>query len=365
MTEKDRSAYADSGVNIDNAEAAVGAMKDVIKATYGPNVLSQVGNFGGLLDIGNFYALVASTDGVGTKLQVAIKAHRHGTVGADLVNHCLNDLTVQGPVHPLFFLDYLGFGRLDPIIAAEIVAGLCGALREYGCALLGGETAEMPGTYVRGQYDLVGTIVGMVAKDQIINGSTVVPGDTVLGISSGGLGTNGYSLARKTIFQTMGLRINDVLYTTDDGTKVTVADELLRVHPCYHGAVHPLMERGLVKTAAHITGGGIPGNLVRVLPHGVGAYLDRTSWSESVPPVFDIIRRKSEQEWDDYFRTFNDGIGMILVVSPSDTAEAISVVRQHGHRARKIGRIKNCAGSDPSVWIKHPGSCGTYWCHAQ
>jgi len=347
--------YVDAGVDIDKADQAVAAMKQHIESTYNGNVLSHVGNFGGLFGLRDDWVLVASVDGVGTKLQVATRAGRHNTIGRDLVHHCLDDLTAQGPVRPLFFLDYFGMINLDPIVAEQVVRGLCEALAEYNCPLLGGETAEMPGTYVLGQYDLVGMIVGIIARNKIIDGSTIQDGDMAIGLGSDGLGTNGYSLARKVVFEIMGRDIDDTLYTGPSGAKVSVADELLRVHRCYYEPLLPLMNKGLIKAAAHITGGGIPGNLVRVLPEGAEAHLDHTLWAEHTPPIFKIIREQSGQGWTDYFKAFNDGIGMTLVVSPEDVQETLLQLHTSRERAWTIGQIHIAANTQPAVHIHQKG----------
>src|SRR5213080_2686025 len=269
--------YKSAGVDIDAGNEAVRRIKALARGTFTPGVLSDIGSFGGLfrLDRDRYQepVLVASTDGVGTKLKVAFMTGRHDTVGADLVNHCVNDILVQG-AEPLFFLDYLGTGRLSPAVAEQVIAGIARGCRENGCALIGGETAEMPGFYADGEYDIAGFIVGVVDRERIIDGRTIVPGDAFIGLPSAGLHTNGYSLARRVLFEAAGLAPN--AFVPELGS--TVADALLAPHRSYLHDVHPLLGAGLVKGMAHITGGGITENLPRVLPAGCGAAIDTTAW---------------------------------------------------------------------------------------
>jgi len=319
--------YAEAGVSIDAQDRALAEIKRLARTTFTPGVLSEIGGFGGLfaLDPNNRSGtvLVASADGVGTKLKVAQMAGVHGTVGQDLVNHCVNDILVQG-ARPLFFLDYLATGRLEPGVAVGVVEGLARACHANGCALLGGETAEMPGFYRPGEYDLAGFIVGACRRDRLLRREDVRVGDALVALPSTGLHTNGYSLARKVIFEVLGLRVDSRL----PGLGVTAAEALLAVHRSYLPAVGPLLEGGLVRSAAHITGGGIPDNLPRALPAGVGAEISLSSWEE--PPVFRIIREAGRVPEDDMRRTFNLGVGMILAVAPEHLGEVLERLVPHG-----------------------------------
>jgi phosphoribosylformylglycinamidine cyclo-ligase len=265
--------------------------------------------------------LVSSADGVGTKLKVAFMADRHDTVGADLVNHCVNDILVQG-AEPLFFLDYLATGRLSPAVAEQVIGGMARACRENGCALIGGETAEMPGFYAEGEYDLAGFIVGAVDRDRVIDGSRIQPGDVLIGLASSGLHTNGYSLARGILFDKLGLAADSIL----EGLGETVADALLRIHRSYLPVVRPLLARSLVRGIAHITGGGIPGNLSRILPAGTGARVNPASWT--TPPLFAFLQRAGAITTDEMFRAFNMGIGLILACSPEHINEVQTLLTE-------------------------------------
>jgi len=319
--------YESAGVSIDAQDRALAEIKRLAGTTFTPGVLSEVGSFGGLFalepDNPSGTVLVASADGVGTKLKVAQMAGAHDTVGQDLVNHCVNDILVQG-AQPLFLLDYLATGRLEPGVAATVVAGLARACRANGCALLGGETAEMPGFYRPGEYDLAGFIVGACRRDRLLRRDDVHAGDALVALPSSGLHTNGYSLARKVIFEVLGLRVDSQL----PGLGVTAAEALLAVHRSYLPAVGPLLEKGLVRSAAHITGGGIPDNLPRALPSGVGAEISLASWDE--PSVFRIIREAGRVPEDDMRRTFNLGVGMILAVAPEHLGEVLKMLVPHG-----------------------------------
>ena len=315
--------YRLSGVDIDAGNEVVRRIKALARETYTGGVLSGVGSFGGLFALGHDTAdpvLVASADGVGTKLKVAFLAGVHDTIGIDLVNHCVNDVLVQG-ARPLFFLDYLATGRLSPDVAEQIVRGMATACRDNGCALLGGETAEMPGFYAVGEYDVAGFIVGLVARSQIVDGRNIVKGDVLIALPSSGLHTNGYSLARRIVFEELKLRIDDQVPELGE----TVGAALLRSHRSYLRVVMPLVERGLVKGMAHITGGGIPENLPRTLPDGLGYSIDRQSWT--VPPVFRWLQRAGEVEDAEMFRTFNMGVGLILVCAAPDADAALSALR--------------------------------------
>jgi phosphoribosylformylglycinamidine cyclo-ligase len=328
--------YKSSGVNIDAGNETVRRIRQLARSTYTAGVLSDIGSFGGLfqLDTGTPHApiLVSSADGVGTKLKVAFLTHRHRTIGVDLVNHCVNDILVQG-ARPLFFLDYLATGRLEPDVAEQVVDGLARACRDNGCALLGGETAEMPGFYADGEYDLAGFIVGVVDHETLVNGRSIVEGDILIGLPSSGLHTNGYSLARRVIFEHLGLGVDDAV----DELGATVGEALLVPHRSYLHAVYPLVTKGAIKGMAHITGGGITENLPRVLPPGTAARVDRAAWD--VPPVFQWLQRAGSVPDEDMRRTFNMGIGLILVCTPALVDVVIEDLRVRHESPIVIGAI--------------------------
>jgi phosphoribosylformylglycinamidine cyclo-ligase len=307
--------YKSSGVDIDAGNETVRRIKQLAKSTFTPGVLSDIGSFGGLFKLDTTQwrepVLVSSADGVGTKLKVAFMANRHRTIGVDLVNHCVNDILVQGAT-PLFFFDYLATGRLLPDVAEQIVEGLAKACKDNGCALLGGETAEMPGFYAEGEYDVAGFIVGAVDRSQIIDGRGIVPGDVLIGLPSNGLHTNGYSLARKIAFDELKLNIDSHLPELGE----TVGDAFLRTHRSYLPVIKPLLGTGLIKGMAHITGGGVTDNLPRILPAGTAARVNRTSWR--VPPIFRWLGESGRVPEYDLRRSLNMGIGMILAVAPND-----------------------------------------------
>ena len=337
--------YKASGVDIDAGNEAVRRIRSLARSTFTAGVLSDIGSFGGLfrMEPGRFRepVLVASADGVGTKLKVAFLAGRHDTVGADLVNHCVNDILVQG-AEPLFFLDYLATGRLAPDVAESVVSGMANACRENDCALLGGETAEMPGFYKDGEYDLAGFIVGAVDRSRLINGRTIAVGDILVGVPSSGLHTNGYSLARRIVFDTLKLSVDSYVPELQQ----TVGDALLEPHRSYLPVIRPLLEATRIKGMAHITGGGITDNLPRILPHGTGAVVDGSSWT--VPPLFTWLRRSGDVPIDDMMRTFNMGIGLIIVVARDQAEPLISELAARGGRdARVIGEI--VTGEPPMV----------------
>ena len=329
-----KSAYAAAGVDIDNKMRALAAIKRMVKKTSGKGVLSDIGLFGGLFESpGKGMALVASTDGVGTKLKVAALARRHDTVGQDIVNHCVNDILVQGAV-PLFFMDYIGTSKFDAAMFKDVIAGLCKACRENHCALLGGETAEMPGIYPPGEYDLVGTIVGVVDKKRIIAGRGIRPGDVVIGLPSSGLHTNGYSLARRVIFDKARLSVNARL----PGDNRTVADVLLAVHRSYLKPVTALMKKVAVRGMAHITGGGFPDNIPRILPENTTVVIDRGSWN--VPPVFQFIQRRGRVDRDEMYRVFNMGIGYVIIVRKNDVRKTLGVLKSARCAGMVIGMVQ-------------------------
>jgi len=315
------SAYAQAGVDIDSKMSGIEIIKKMVTTTDTKGVVGGIGSFGGLFHSpGKECLLVASTDGVGTKLKVAALAKRHDTVGQDIVNHCVNDILVQG-AKPLFFLDYIGTARFDTAIFTDVIAGLCKACKENGCALLGGETAEMPGLYPLGEYDLVGTIIGVVEKKSVITGHEIKPGDVIIGLPSGGLQTNGFSLARKVIFDQCGLTPQDMI----PGTRLTVADTLLAVHRSFLKPVTALMAKVTVRGMAHITGGGFVDNIPRVLPPTCNAVINRSSW---VPPtVFTFIERQGKVDHDEMYRVFNMGIGFVIVVRQKDASAAMSLLK--------------------------------------
>ncbi len=306
-----------------------------VRSTHGPEVLGKIGGFGGLFapDFSGMRepVLVASVDGVGTKLKVAFALDRHDTVGADLVNHCINDIAVLG-ARPLFFLDYIGAEKLEPRVFDQILRGFSKACRAGGCALIGGETAQMPGMYQRGEYDLAGCIVGVVDRSRMIDGSQIKPGDLVLGLASNGLHTNGYSLARKIFFEQLRLKPNARL----PGLQSSLGEELLRTHKNYQPALAKVA-RGKLKGLAHITGGGLLDNLPRVLPDDCDAVIDTTSWK--VPAIFQIMQERARVPRDEMYQVFNMGIGMAAIVSRKNAA---AIAKQL--RARIIGRVERGRG---------------------
>jgi phosphoribosylformylglycinamidine cyclo-ligase len=328
--------YRDAGVDIEAADAAKRRIRTLARATFGPAVLSDIGAFGGMFRpaLGGYEepVLVASADGVGTKIQVARAMGVHDTIGRDLVNHCVNDILVQG-ARPLFFLDYIAMGKLVPDRVEAIVMGLSAACAEHGCALLGGETAEMPGTYRGDDYDLVGFIVGIVDRQKVLTPDAVRAGDLLLGLPSSGLHTNGYSLARKVLFEVTGRDPRERL--PELGQSLGAA--LLEPHRSYLALLEPLLERGRVRALAHITGGGFPGNLPRVLPQGLAATVRRAAWD--VPALFRLIQRGGGIDDDEMYRTFNMGIGMVLVVAPEHLHEVEHSLERRGETAWLIGSV--------------------------
>ena len=326
--------YRKAGVNIDEADRAVASIRKMARATFTPGVLTDIGSFGGgyLLKGYRDPVLVSSADGVGTKLKLAFLTGIHSTVGEDLVNHCVNDIAVQGAV-PLFFLDYFSVGKLDARVAAEVVSGIARGCRANGCALIGGETAEMPGLYSEGEYDLAGFIVGAVDRKRMITGASIKAGDVLLGLPSTGLHTNGYSLARKLLFEVAGHRADTRLVELGG----SVAEELLKIHRSYLAPLRALHDAGVLKGAAHITGGGITENTPRILPKGLGVRIKVGSWP--VLPVFDMLRQIGRIPENDWRRTFNLGIGMILVVSPRRLREATRILGSLREPWYQIGEV--------------------------
>jgi phosphoribosylformylglycinamidine cyclo-ligase len=328
--------YADAGVDIDRANRTKKRIKYLAHKTFTRSVLSEIGGFGGLFAVDKAKwvdpILVSSVDGVGTKLKVAFEMDVHHTIGADLVNHCVNDIAVQGAT-PLFFMDYLASGRIEPEITEKVIEGLAEACKHNGCALIGGETAEMPGFYPDGEYDLAGFIVGAVERERIITGKTVEVGDVILGLASNGLHTNGYALARKLLFEvgkyTLDSYVNEL--------KGKVGNELLRTHKSYWPAIKRLVDGECVSAMAHITGGGITENLPRVLPRGVAAVIEMGSWQ--VPPIFEHLQQLGNVPQDEMLRTFNMGLGMLLVIPSKKFKKAQTVLERAGEKAFTVGRI--------------------------
>ena len=327
--------YRDAGVDIDVASRAKAQIKRLVRPTFNARVLKDVGAFGGFFALKGLppdAVLVSSVDGVGTKLKIAFALDRHHTVGADLVNHCANDIAVHGAA-PLFFLDYLATGKLRSQVVVEIVRGLARACRALGCALVGGETAEMPGFYPSNEYDLAGTIVGWVSRRQIVDGSCIQPGDLVLGLPSLGLHTNGYSLARKVLLEQHGMKLTGRV--SELGR--SLGDELLAPHRCYWPVLQPLLAKGWLRGIAHITGGGLTDNPPRILPRGCQMEVRLGTWP--VLPVFDLIARLGRVPQDDMLRTFNMGIGMALVVGQREFARVTAALKKNRERFWMIGRI--------------------------
>ncbi|HEY2433655.1 MAG TPA: phosphoribosylformylglycinamidine cyclo-ligase [Vicinamibacterales bacterium] len=330
--------YKRAGVDIDAGNEVVRRIRTLAKSTATPGVLSDLGSFGGLFHLGarglRDPVLVSSADGVGTKLRLAFLTGVHDTIGVDLVNHCVNDILVQGAA-PLFFFDYLATGRLDPDVAVRIVEGLARACRDNGCALLGGETAEMPGFYADGEYDVAGFIVGAAERAKIVDGRRIAAGDALIGLPSSGLHTNGYSLARSIVFDQLKLHVHDRV--PELGT--SIGEALLVPHRSYLRVITPILEAGdAIKGMAHITGGGITDNLPRVLPEGTDARVRVSAWT--VPPIFGWLQRAGGVPHDDMLRTFNMGIGMILVVAPEEADAVLGALAAAGEAdAVRIGEI--------------------------
>jgi phosphoribosylformylglycinamidine cyclo-ligase len=335
------SRYAAAGVDIAAGERAVELMRAAVRSTHGPKVLGDLGAFGSLFRLGNAYrdpVLVSSTDGVGTKLKVAIALERYDTIGRDLVAHCVNDILTTG-AEPLFFLDYVAMGRLEPEKVAQIVAGMAAECRENGCALVGGETAEMPDLYSAGDFDLAGFIVGVVERDRIVDGTPIRDGDLVWGLPSSGLHTNGYSLARRVLADLPWDTVQPVLGES-------VGDALLRPHRSYLAAMRPLLEADLALGMAHITGGGIVGNIPRVLPAGLAVELDWGAWP--VPPIFDLIAAQGDVAFGEMIRVFNMGLGWVFVTRAADEARVASLAPA----ASVVGRIVPGARDDPDERVR-------------
>jgi phosphoribosylformylglycinamidine cyclo-ligase len=333
---KRKKAYARAGVHVDLGNKLKRGIQSLVRQTHGPRVLGKIGGFGGLFRASfpgmRDPVLVASIDGVGTKLKIAFAMDKHDTVGANLVNHCVNDIAALG-ARPLFFLDYIGCERLEPRVFQQLLRGLSRACRSAGCALLGGETAQMPGMYRKGEYDLAGCIVGVVDRAKIIDGRKIRPGDAILGLQSNGLHTNGYSLARQILFGKMRLKVSSRL----PGCPNTIGEELLRVHKNYQ----PLLAKvpsGMIKGLAHITGGGLIDNLPRILPSNCDAVIETKSWK--VPSIFQILQKNGNVDTQEMYQVFNMGIGMVAVVAEQNADRVMTTLR-----AKPIGRIDRGTGN--------------------
>ena len=330
---KGSSVYSSAGVDIDAKMNALKNAKKMIQSTMTAGAVNNWGSFGGLFQSpGKDELLVSSMDGVGTKLKVATMMNRHDTVGQDIVNHCVNDILVQG-ARPLFFLDYIGVSKMEPVMIAGILKGLVKACKENGCALIGGETAELPGLYPPGEYDLVGTIIGAVKKKDVITGKAIKNGDVLIGLPSSGCHTNGYTLARHALFDKAGLGVNDLI----PGTKTTAGAALLAVHRSYFKPVMALKKSVAIRGLAHITGGGFPDNVKRVLPAKVDAGIDTTLWTP--PALFQFIQKAAAVESEEMYRVFNMGIGMVIAVRPEDVTKSLAILKKAGERAKIIGSV--------------------------
>ncbi|MBA2339521.1 MAG: phosphoribosylformylglycinamidine cyclo-ligase [Pyrinomonadaceae bacterium] len=328
--------YSDAGVSIDEANKAKERIKRLARATFNERALTEIGSFGGMFDAAfpdmRKPVLVASADGVGTKLKVAFATGIHNTIGLDLVNHCTNDILVQG-ARPLFFLDYIATGKLAPDAITSIVEGLARGCRENSCVLLGGETAEMPGFYADGEYDVAGFIVGIVDREKVIDGKRIEAGDSLLALPSSGLHTNGYSLARKLFFEIARYDIHTHL----DELSATVGEALLAPHKSYLPALAPLLDANLIRGLAHITGGGLLENIPRILPEGTSVEIARGAWT--VPPVFSVMQRIGNVSEVEMYRTFNMGVGMAVICAQADKQSITERVNEVGEECFEIGRV--------------------------
>ncbi len=343
-----RITYKDSGVDIAAGQRAVQLMREAVQATHNDQVLAGLADFGGMFALGTEYhdpVLVAGTDGVGTKLKIAFALDKHDTIGQDLVAMCVDDIVCQGAA-PLFFLDYLATGQLDPETVAQIVAGIAAACRMAGCALLGGETAELPGFYAEGEYDLAGFAVGVVERDQIIDGSAVQAGDALIGIASSGLHSNGYSLVRKVLLEVADLSLEEHIPQLGR----TLGEELLQPTKIYAAGIVSLFEAGLVPHGiAHITGGGIPDNVERIIPSGLTAAVDTSALTPQ--PIFELVQQYGNVPIDEMYRTFNMGVGMILVTAPGDSDPVIKQLDRAGFAAIVMGEVRPRGCQEPAVKI--------------
>lgn len=338
MTKKKSSAYASTGVDIDAKMNALKNAKKLVQSTMTSGAVQNWGSFGGMFKSpGKDEILVSSMDGVGTKLKVATMTGRHDTVGQDIVNHCVNDILVQG-ARPLFFLDYIGVSKMDPGMIADILKGLAKACRQNDCALIGGETAELPGLYPKNEYDLVGTIIGAVKKKDVITGKSIKSGDVLIGLHSSGCHTNGYTLARHAIFKKAKLGVNDLI----PGTRIKAGAALLAVHRSYYKPVQALMKSVTIHGMAHITGGGFPDNIKRVLPGKVDAVIDTALWKP--PALFQFIQKTVKAEAEEMYRVFNMGIGMVIAVRDADLSKSLAVLKKAGERPKIIGQVVKGTG---------------------
>ncbi len=326
--------YSDAGVHIDEAHRAVSLIRQHASRTFTNRVLTSIGSFGAGYSLEGWRkpVLISSADGVGTKLKIAFLTGRHDTIGEDLVNHCVNDIAVQGAA-PLFFLDYFATGKLDAAVCGSVVSGIARGCKQNGCALIGGETAEMPGLYAPGEYDLAGFIVGAVERKAMLTGSDIRPGDVLIGLPSNGLHTNGYSLARKLLFEDGGNFVDGQVH----GLPRTIADELLKVHRSYLPALQLLQKKGLLKGAAHITGGGLTDNVPRMLPEDCGAVIDVKTWPTQ--PIFEVLRELGNIPDEDFRRTFNLGIGMVVTVSAKKARAAAKLLTKVDQPCFEIGHV--------------------------
>ena len=334
MTE--RMDYKKAGVDIKAGEEAVNRIKKAVRSTFSSHVLTDLGQFGGFftLDLSGYRqpVLVSSIDGVGTKLKVAFLQGRHDTIGEDLVNHCINDILVGG-AKPLFFLDYIGTGKLEPGVMEEIISGMVRGCRNTGCALIGGEMAEMPGFYQSGEYDVAGAIVGIVEKDRVIDGKGIRKGDILVGLPSTGLHTNGYSLARSVLFEKAGYRVDSFV----EALGATVGETLLRIHRCYLSVVSPILQMIGIEGMSHVTGGGLIGNTRRILPNGLDLKVDWQSWE--ILPVFRLIQEIGDIPDEEMHQTFNMGIGYVFIVDASSTDRLIQQLSKVGEEPAVIGEV--------------------------
>ena len=336
--------YKDAGVDINEADRAVLLIKRHAAKTLTPSVLTSIGSFGAGFELKGLRnpVLVSSADGVGTKLKLAFATGRHDTIGEDLVNHCVNDIAVQG-ARPLFFLDYFAVGKLDAQVCGAVVAGIARGCKKNGCALIGGETAEMPGMYSNGEYDLAGFIVGAVERSKLLTGQSIVAGDLLLGLPANGLHTNGYSMARKLFFEVGGFKSESNIPELQG----SLADELLKIHRSYLKPIQTLLDSNLLKGAAHITGGGLTDNIPRILPRGLGVEIDPGSWPTQ--PVFELLRQLGNVPIEDYRRTFNLGVGMVLVVAEQKLSLISKALRKLKEPFYCIGQVVSTSRKAPRV----------------
>ena len=333
-TDKKQLTYADAGVSFEAESEAIARLKKLVQTTYRPEVLSDIGSFGGLFALKTYQepVLVSSTDSVGTKLKVAFKAGRHDTVGFDIVAHCGNDIVVQG-AEPLFFLDYIGISKVEPAVIEGIVSGLAAGCREIGCALIGGEIAELSDIYTLGEYDLVGTVVGAVEKTDVITGERIASGDQLIGLGSTGLHTNGFSLVRRIVFDRCGYDVDTYL----PELSATVGDALLATHKSYVKSILELREVCGIKGIAHITGGGLPANVLRILPDGCVADIRKGTWE--IPPIFRFLQEKGHVEEAEMYRVFNMGIGMVVILAPDAVDAALASLNASEESTYLIGEV--------------------------